>query len=81
MGLDAPAGKQRPEKHRKNAWTRDHASSAISPASQASACNSGIAAATLERDPYSKLHLPRSSVRIRAGTGQNPVQPRSTEGG
>src|ERR1700737_4989112 len=35
----------------------------------------------LERDPYSELHLPRSAVRIRAGTGQNPVLARRAESG
>src|ERR1700674_1147569 len=35
----------------------------------------------LERDPYSKLHLPRSAVRVRAGTGQNPVLARSADSG
>ena len=35
---------------------------------------------TLERDPYSELHLPRSAVRVGAGTGQNAVLARSAEG-
>src|ERR1700687_897531 len=35
----------------------------------------------LKRDPYSELHLPRSAVRIRAGTRQNPVLARRAESG
>src|SRR5580704_11898129 len=35
----------------------------------------------LERDPYSELHLPRGAVRVRAGTGQNPVLARRAERG
>src|ERR1019366_3169496 len=44
-------------------------------------CIQFFAAPTLERDPHSELHLPRSPVRVRARTSQNPVQARGAERG